>query len=159
MLATGRVDAIIRFLNAAFSVEQALNETKKELVVIPWAQYGLRGYSNSIYASESMLESRRDVVVRFLRAMKKATLATRDDPAAAAAALKKAVPESDPAITEQVSRAALRLMFSDNTTRDGLGVFSPELVKTTWDWVAKAQGVPIDQLDPQQSVDFSFGKN
>jgi NitT/TauT family transport system substrate-binding protein len=86
-------------------------------------------------------------------------MATRDNPAQAAAALKKLVPEADIVITEEVARASLRLIFNENTSRDGLGVFSPALVKATWEWVAKQQNVPLDKLNPLDSVDFSFGSN
>jgi hypothetical protein len=66
-------------------------------------------------------------------------LSTGDDPAVAGVR-KKAVPEFDPAISEQGARAAQCFKFSENTTRDGFDLFAG----TGQDigWAAKAQGVP-----------------
>jgi NitT/TauT family transport system substrate-binding protein len=156
MLATGKADAIIQFTNTAPLVMHALSEAKKELVVIPWAQYGMNGYSVTIVTSEKMLVSRRDTVARFVRAMKKALLMTREDPAAATAALKANIPETDPDIAEAVIRVTLPLIFNENTERNGFAVFSPAMVAQTWEWVAKEEGVPLDKIDPMTAVDFSF---
>jgi hypothetical protein len=38
-------------------------------------------------------------------------------------------------------------------------VFSPALVKTTWDWVAKQANVPTDRLDPMSAVDVTVAKD
>lgn len=158
MLATDKTDAIIQFSNTAPLVMQALREANKELVVIPWAQYGMSGYSGTIVTSEKMLVSRRDTVARFVRAMKKALLMTRQDPAAAAAALKANVPESDSGVAEAVIRVTLPLIFNENTERYGFAVFSPTLVAQTWEWVAKEQGVPLNRIDPMTAVDLSFAQ-
>jgi NitT/TauT family transport system substrate-binding protein len=156
MLATDKADAIIQFSNTAPLVMQALREAKKELVVIPWAQYGMSGYSGTIVTSEKMLASHHDTVARFVRAMKKALLMTRDDPAAAAAALKANIPETDLGIAEAVIRVTLPLIFNENTERNGFAVFSPAMVAQTWEWVAKEEGVPLDKIDPMTAVDLFF---
>jgi NitT/TauT family transport system substrate-binding protein len=156
MLAAGQVDAIIQFVNNGPLVRTVLRESNKEIVVLPWSQYGLEGYSNSISVSDKTLATRRDLVVRFTRALRKAIVVTRDDPALAVAALKKAIPQTDADTAEAVARATLPLMFNANTTRDGLGVFSPALVKTTWEWAAKTQGAALDKLDPMQAVDLTI---
>jgi NitT/TauT family transport system substrate-binding protein len=156
MLAAGQIDAIIQFVNNEPLVGKVLRENNKQSVVLPWSQYGLEGYSNSICVSDKTLATRRDLVVRFIRALRKAILMTRDDPARAVAALKNAVPQIDAATTEEVTRASLPLMFNANTTRDGLGVLSPALVKTTWEWAAKEQGAALDKLDPMQAVDLTI---
>jgi NitT/TauT family transport system substrate-binding protein len=156
MLAAGQVDAVIQFINNEPLVSKVLRENNKEIVVLPWSQYGLEGYSNSIAVSDKTLATRRDLVVRFTRALRKAILATRDNPAVAVAALKTAVPQTDAEAAEGMARASLPLIFNANTTRDGLGVFSPALVKTTWEWAAKEQGAPLDKLDPLQAVDLTI---
>lgn len=156
MLAAGQVDAVIQFVNNEPLVRRVLRENSKEIVVLPWSQYGLEGYSNSISVSDRTLAARHDLVVRFTRALRKAIVMTRDDPARAVAALKKAVPQIDTEPAEEVLRATLPLMFNANTTRDGLGVFAPALVKTTWEWAAKEQNAPVDKLDPLQAVDLTI---
>ena len=38
---------------------------------------------------------------------------------------------------------------------DGPGAFEKKLLAKTWEWVAKAQNLPIDKLDPEKAVDRS----
>lgn len=158
MLATGQVDAIVHFVVMAPSTAAVVGEAKKTLRVIPWSEYGLTGYSSSILVSENMLSARRDAVIRFTRAIGKANLMMRADPDAAARAAKQMVPQLDVLSTQMMVKATLPLIFNENTEKDGLGVFSPALVKTTWEWVAKQQNVPLDKLDPMASVDLTIVK-
>lgn len=158
MLATGQVDAIIQYVINAPATSAILAEAKKTAVMIPWADYGLTGYSSSIFVSNKTLETRRDVVLRFMKAVRKAEQMMRDDPEKAAAAVKASVPEIDLAITVALVKATLPLIFNENTQRDGLGVFSPELVKTTWEWVAKQENVPVEKLDPLAVADVQISK-
>jgi len=72
--------------------------------------------------------------------------------------VKKLVPEVDLNITKGLAKATLPLIFNENTDRDGLGVFSPAIVKTTWEWVAKQQNVPLDKLDPMSAIDVNIAK-
>ena len=65
---------------------------------------------------------------------------TGGDPAAGMAVLKKAGPETDPAISEQ-GAMLLSASCSAGTRAATDLTCSPELVRT-WDWAAKAQGVP-----------------
>ena len=154
MLATGRVDAVIQYVTNAPATATILQEAKKTIHMIPWADYGLTGYSSSIFVSHKMLATRRDTVVRFTRALKKAEQMMREDPDKAATALKAIVPEVDVSIAKALVLSTLPLIFNENTQRDGLGVFSPDIVKTTWEWVAKQQDVSLDKLDPMSSVDL-----
>lgn len=158
MLATGQVDAIIQYVTNAPADAAILKKAGKKMVMLPWVKYGLSGYSSSVFVSNKTLATRRGIVVRFVRALKKAELMMKADPAKAAAAVKASVPEIDLAITEAVAKATLPLMFNDNTTRDGLGVFSPKIVKTTWKWVAKEEKVSPDKLDPMSAVDLTISK-
>lgn len=158
MLATGQVDAIIQYVINEPATSRIVAEGKKTSVMIPWADYGLTGYSSSLFVSNTTLAKRRDVVVRFIRALKKAEEMMKADPEKAAAAVKAGVPEIDIAITVALVKATLPLIFNETTQTDGLGVFSPDLVKTTWEWVAKAENVPADKLDPLTAVDLQIAK-
>jgi NitT/TauT family transport system substrate-binding protein len=158
MLATGQVDAIIQYVTNAPATSSILKEANKTMVMLPWTEYGLDGYSSSLFVSHKTLATRRDVVVRFVRALKKAEVMMQADPDKAAAAVKASVPEIDLEITAALVRSTLPLIFNDNTKRDGLGVFSPALVKTTWEWVAKQENVSPDKLDPMSAVDMELSK-
>lgn len=153
LLATGQVDAIIQYVTNAPGTGAILAEAGHDQVMIPWADYGLDGYSASIFVNESYLANNRDVVVRFTRALIRAQEVMQDDPAAAAAAVKAAIPEIDVAVTEAMVKSTLPLIFNENTDSAGLGVYDPERVQITWDWVARQNGVELDALDPFQTVD------
>lgn len=158
MLATGTVDAIIQYVTTAAATAAILTEAKKSMHVIPWADYGLEGYSASLFVSHKTLAARRGAVVKFVRAVKKAEEIMRDDPGKAAAAVKAAVPEVDAALMRSLVISTLPLIFNENTRRDGLGMFNPELVRTTWQWVAKQQEAPVEKLDPLSAVDLQVAK-
>ncbi len=159
MLATGQADGVIQYVNNAPVDTVILDQVKKTMVMLPWSDYGLEGYSSSIFVSPKTLANRRDLVVRFTRALKKAELLLEQHPEQAADALVKSVPETDRESALAMAKATLPLMFNANTTRDGLGVFSPALVKTTLDWVAKQANVPTDRLDPMSAVDVTVAKD
>jgi NitT/TauT family transport system substrate-binding protein len=158
MLAEGQADGIVAYYSHATEASSVLKEAGKTLKVIPWSDYGLAGYSNSIVTSDQFLKTKRDIVVRFVRALQKGVALTRQDPGRAARALKASVPEIDVVLAEAAVRDSAPGMFNAESARDGLGVFSPALVKTTWEWVAKEEGVPTDKLDPSSLVDYTIAK-
>lgn len=158
MLATGQVDGIIQYVTNAAATADLLAAAGRTAAVIPWSQFGLEGYSAAIFVADTTLATRRDVVVRFVRALAKAEAMMRDDPERAAAAVKAAVPEIDLAVTRTLVRSTVPLVFNDVTTRDGLGRFTPERVRTTWSWVARQQNWPADKLDPLAAVDLDVGR-
>ena len=70
--------------------------------------------------------------------------------------MKAMIPELDLVTTKALVLATLPLIFNENTRQDGLGVFSPALVKTTWEWVAKQQNASPVKLDPMKSIDLQI---
>lgn len=156
MLATGKVDATINWVTVSPAFEAVLKEAGKQLVVLPWSDFGLDGYGLSLFASDKMIKERPQVITRFLRAYVKATQAAIADPAAAAAALKSIVPEADLAAATAEYKASVPLIKNAISDHDGLGAFDPKLLKATWEWVAKAKNYPLTKLDPESLVDRSF---
>lgn len=156
MLATGQVDAIIQYVTNAPGSAAIVAEAGKEQVIIPWADYGLDGYSSSIFVNASFLKEHRDVVIRFTRALRKAEEMMQADPAMAAAAVKAAIPEMDVGVAEEMAMATLPLIFNENTEAAGLGIYDPPRVATTWEWVVKQKDVASDTLDPMESVDLDI---
>jgi NitT/TauT family transport system substrate-binding protein len=156
MLATGKVDATINWVTVAPAFEAVLKEAGKQLVILPWSDFGLDGYGLSLFASEKMIKERPQVITRFLRAYIKATNAAIHDPAAAAAALKSMVPEADVTAAAAEYRASVPLIKNAVSDKDGIGAFDPKLLKATWEWVAKAKNYPLNKIDPETLVDRSF---
>ncbi len=156
MLATGQVDGTINWLTVAPAYMAPLKEVGKTFKAVPWSEYGYEGYGLSLFTSDRMISERPDVLKRLVAAYQKATLAAIDDPAGAAAALKAMVPEVDEQVAQEQWEASIPLMVNEITEADGMGVFKPELLKASWGWVAKAQGYPLDKLDPTTAVAADF---
>lgn len=156
MLATGKVDATINWVTVAPAFEAVLKQAGKELVILPWSDFGLDGYGLTLFASDKMIKERPQVITRFLRAYIKATLASIQDPAAAAAALKSMVPEADVNAATAEYKASVPLIKNAISDRDGIGAFDPKLLKATWEWVAKAKNYPLTKINPESLVDRSF---
>lgn len=158
MLASGKVAATINWVTVAPAFAGPLTEAGKSFKELQWSDYGFDGYGLSVFASEKMLKERPDVVRKFLKAYKQATEMAIADPMAAAKALKASVPEVDANTAAEQWKASIPLMINDIEKKDGPGAFEPKLLATTWKWVAEAQNLPLDKLDPETAVDRSFLK-
>lgn len=158
MLASGKVAATINWVTVAPAFAGPLTEAGKSFKELQWSDYGFDGYGLSVFASEKMLKERPEVVRKFLKAYKQATEMAIADPMAAAKALKASVPEVDANTAAEQWKASIPLMINDIEKKDGPGAFEPKLLATTWKWVAEAQNLPLDKLDPETAVDRSFLK-
>ena len=157
MLATGKVDATINWLTVAPGFVRALGEADKTLKTIPWSEYGFEGYGLSLVASQRFVQSHPEVAKKFVKAYQQAQKNAIADPAAAAAALKKLVAEVDEQQAEEQFAASVPLMQNEISAAEGTG-FDAKRLATTWEWVAKAQGMQIDSLDPASAIDTSLSE-
>jgi NitT/TauT family transport system substrate-binding protein len=157
MLATGKVDATINWLTVAPGFVRALGEADKTLKTIPWSEYGFEGYGLSLVASQRFVQSHPEVAKKFVKAYQQAQKNAIADPAAAAAALKKMVAEVDEQQAEEQFAASVPLMQNEISAAEGPG-FDAKRLATTWEWVAKAQGIAVDSLDPASAVDTSLSE-
>lgn len=158
MLASGRVAATINWLTVAPTFAGPLTEVGKSFKALPWSAYGFDGYGLSVFASEKILAARPETVRKFLKAYSKATEMAIADPMAAARALKAAVPEVDVDTAAEQWKASIPLMVNDIAKKDGAGAFEPALLATTWKWVAEAQSMPLDKLNPETAVSRDYLK-
>lgn len=153
MLMNGGTDAIIAWVtNIALFADQA-KATGNELVVLPWSDAGLELYSSSVVASEKFLSDRPDVAKRFMRAFDKSLKFTHDNPRKAAEDLHSMVPEVDVDVVTAQIGDTMELVVNDVSERDGLGALTEERVALTWDWVAQAEKLEKDALDPETVID------
>ncbi|RRV13293.1 sulfonate/nitrate transporter [Stutzerimonas xanthomarina] len=157
MLATGKVDATINWLTVAPGFVRALGEADKTLKTIPWSEYGFEGYGLSLVASQRFVQRNPEVAKKFVKAYQQAQKNAIADPAAAAAALKKMVAEVDEQQAEEQFAASVPLMQNEISAAEGTG-FDAKRLATTWEWVAKAQGMQIDALDPASAIDTSLSE-
>lgn len=156
MLASGQVAATINWLTVAPVFAGPLDEAGKTLKTLPWSDMGFEGYGLSLFASDRMIADRPEVVKAFVAAYEQAQEAAIADPKAAAEALKAMVPEVDVAGATKEFEVSIPLMQNAISEKDGMGTFEPGLLGTTWEWVAEAQGIAADKLDPASAVDASF---
>ncbi|MFT3691195.1 ABC transporter substrate-binding protein [Paenirhodobacter sp.] len=158
MLATGQIAATINWLTVAPAFEGPLAEVGKVLHNIPWSDAGFEGYGLSLLASDRMIQSKPETLRKFVAAYEKAQAAAIADPAGAAAAVQSLAPGIDLAAAEGQWRASIPLMVNPTAEKDGAGVFEPGLLRATWDWVARSQGLAPDSFDPATAVDTRFLK-
>lgn len=158
MLATGKVDATINWVTVAPGFARSLQEADKQLKVIAWSDSGFDGYGLSLIASERFLAARPEVAKKFVKAYRQAQEMAIADPAAAAAALKKMVPEVDEQQAVEQFTASVPLMQNEISEAEGSDRFDPQRLATTWQWVARAQNLAIDSLDPSQVVATGFAE-
>jgi NitT/TauT family transport system substrate-binding protein len=156
LLASGQVDGILNWVTSVPVAVAALKDAGKTVKVFPWSDYGYEGYSQSVIASNKMLAERPEVARKFLIALREGERRMKADPAKSAAAIKELVPETDLADNLGQIEVVNPITFNEVSDRDGLGIFNPALVATTWDWVAKERNLPHDKLDPMKFVDTSY---
>lgn len=155
-LMTGQADAIIAWVVDVTRYTTQAEEAGKDIMVIPWSTAGLDLYSASVMANDTFLAERPDVARRFLEAYQRSVIFASENPTAAAEAVVSVVPELDLASIEGGVNDAMLLVFNEVTEADGLGVFEPGRLASTWARVAAAQDFDPEALDPETIVDRSF---
>ncbi|MDC0612336.1 ABC transporter substrate-binding protein [Vibrio sp.] len=156
MMITGNTDAIIAWVtNTALFRDQAKSAGKK-VVELPWSDAGLSLYSSSLLASETFLKQRPDVAKRFVEAFNKSVQFTYAHPDKAGDDLHKMVPEVDAKIVAAQITSIKGLVYNDISEKDGIGHFSPQRVQQTWKYVAAANELSEDSLEPAKIIDTSF---
>jgi NitT/TauT family transport system substrate-binding protein len=154
LLATGQTEAIIGWATTAPKPAEVLAAVGKTIKIIPWTGYD--GYSQSLVASNKFIAEHPDVLKRFLKVMKKSLQIVYENPQAGAEAIKAMVPQADVKTLVLQIEAARPFFINETSQRTGLGVFAPDLVKKTWDWVAKANNYAPNKLDPMSIIDARF---
>lgn len=156
MVLTGAADVAIAWLTNLSVFDAQAKEAGKELTNLPWWNAGLDLYSSALSASDSFLADRPDVAKRFVAAFKKSVEFVNANPEEAAAAVVEMVPEMEQGLMVAAIGDTYSLVFNEVTEADGFGVFIGDKLATTWQQVAKSQGINPASLDPETVVDRSF---
>jgi NitT/TauT family transport system substrate-binding protein len=156
MLGTGRVDATINWVTQAVTFRDVLVQAGKELRVIPWSEFGLDGYSWSLFVSNAVAKEKPELVRGFVRAMRKAVDFSIENPSIAGKSVNAIAPtvSIDKATAEFMT--TVPLIKNEVSDRWGIGTFEPDLLRKTWFWVAESQKYGVDRVDPEEAVDRSF---
>jgi NitT/TauT family transport system substrate-binding protein len=156
LLAAGKIDATINWVTASPGTASVVKKAGKELVILPWSQYGLEGYGASLMASGRVIKERPELTARMVRAFAKSVAFVAVNPMGAAKALKAMVPDIDLETDAAECEIAGGLIKNEISEKNGMGTYESTLLAKTWEWVAKAQNFPIDKLNPNTVVDRSF---
>src|SRR5499426_125373 len=139
-LAERRVDAVADYTTGLPYYEKPMGAGN--VVMMPWANFGLDMYSMSIMASDKTMSERPKALRAFLEA---AYLGWRDvmaDPNEAIAIFKKRVPEIDVAIIEANMKLGLDLMKTPRYAANGIGWIEPQKMCASVDLVNTYMGLP-----------------
>lgn len=158
MMAMGQVDGTINWLTKAPAFDGPLNEVGKELDTIAWSDAGYDGYGLSLLASDAFIAKNPETVRKFVQAFLAAQAAAVNDPAGAAEAVKKMVPEVELDATQAQWASSIPLIVNDISAKDGMGTFAPTLLGATWNWVAMSEGLDPTKFNPETAVNTSFLK-
>ena len=139
-LAEKRVDAVADYTTGLPYYEKPMGAGN--VVMMPWANFGLDMYSMSIMASEKTMTEKPKALRAFLEA---AYLGWRDvmaDPKEAMAIFKKRVPEIDVAIIEANMKLGLDLMKTPRYAAHGIGWIEQQKMCASVDLVNTYMGLP-----------------
>jgi len=139
-LAEKRVDAVADYTTGLPYYEKPMGVGN--VVMMPWADFGLDLYSMSIMASEKTMAERSTALRAFLEA---AYMGWRDvmaDPKEALAVFKKRVPEIDVGIIEANMKLGLDLMKTPRYAANGIGWIEQQKMCASVDLVNTYMGLP-----------------
>lgn len=144
LLARGEVDAITGFYFTSLLNLQARGVKPEDIVALPYPQYGVQLYGNSIIASEKLLKEKPELVKGFLRAFNKALQETLAAPSDAVAYVIK----QDPLARRELELRRLQLALEANVATDevreiGLGAVQPERLEQAIDEAVNAYALSV----------------
>lgn len=124
----------------------------EEIVKLPFVEAGFRIYAASIVAGDKTLAERPELVVRFVRAIRKSFEWAKANPEETCKLHVKRIPEVELDDCLGSLRATLAFVFNEHSDKFGWGKESDERLAFTWKVVAESQDLPAG-WDPKQAVD------
>ena len=115
---------------------------KGNVVMMPWADYGLNLYSLSIIASEKTMKERPKALKDFLKASYMGWRDVMADPKAAMEIFKKRVPEIDVEALSENMLIGLELMKTERYAQNGIGWIEDKKMCDSVDLVNTYMGLP-----------------
>lgn len=155
LLVQGRVDGAVLWSPDEAFVAPLAAKAGKKILVVPFSETGFNMYGLSVATSSNMIQTKPDLVRRFVDAIHASHMLMRDEPGAGAQALARSEPQVDASYAKHEAELTNALMFNEISQRDGFGAFSPELLKSTYDWMVKANQIKKPR-DPETFVDRRF---
>jgi len=155
LLASGKVPAIGQFVVGVPLVEKADSKHRKA-VVLPYGDKLPDLYGNAIITRTDLAKDHPDQVQKFSAALLKGLQDTIDDPAAAAATLKKYVPETDLGVATK-ELELMKPYVKPQGFNEPLGSVDPERVKTILKLLDEAGAItPKGSVKSEDVVDLDL---
>ncbi len=133
VLAAKRVDAVFDWVVGNLNYWQA-GLDKDQLVLIPWAEWGVNPYGNALMASEKTIRERPDTIRRFLDATMKAWRWSIQNPKRAIEIFTENAPEVPPIAAEvRFVDDLTRLVDVETAQTRGMGFIERERMQATVD--------------------------
>jgi NitT/TauT family transport system substrate-binding protein len=139
MLARGDIDAITGFSFTSMLNLEARNVKTEDIVVMPYADFGVKHYGNVIIASPKFLQSNPAAVKAFLSAFAKGAKEVMANPDPAIDYVKQRDGIIDVALERRRLRMAIdAVVASPDARKEGFGVVVPARLKTMATEVSEA---------------------
>jgi len=155
MLLTKRIDGAIMWTTNIPRLKPEADKAGISLVALPFDIVDGSMYGSIIVASDKTLHAKPDLTRRFLRAMRKSFLFTRDHPEATAAYVKSVNPQQNLDYELAGLKESNTHIYTWKDDEKTFGTFDPAKIKTTYQWIIRAANAD-PSVDPESFVDRSF---
>ncbi len=141
-LLTNKVQAFTGFGTATPTFVAGAEKAGKTLVEIKYADWGLDTYAHSLLAHDDTLETKSDLVKRFVRGTLEAWAWSIKNPDQAIDAFHKRSPETNVKLARAHLDIALDVLVDDYVKKNGLGAYNPDKMQRTADTIVKFMKLP-----------------
>jgi NitT/TauT family transport system substrate-binding protein len=155
MLLTKRVDGVIMWTTNIPRLKPEADKVGISLLALPFEIVDNSMYGSVVVASEKTLKTQPDLTRRFLAAMRKAFLFTRDHPEETAAYVKSINPQQNLEYELAGLKESNRHIYTWKNDEKTFGTFDPAKVKTTHQWIVRAAKAD-PSVDPEIFIDRSY---
>jgi NitT/TauT family transport system substrate-binding protein len=155
MLLTKRVDGVIMWTTNIPRLKPEAEKAGISLVALPFDIVDSTMYGSVLTASEKTLKAQSDLTRRFLSALRKAFLFTRDHPEETAAFVKSVNPQQNLEYELAGLKESNTHIYTWKNDEKTFGTFDPVKVKTTYQWIVRA-GKADPTVDPESFIDRSY---
>jgi NitT/TauT family transport system substrate-binding protein len=155
MLLTKRVDGAMLWTTNIPRLKPEAEKAGITLVALPFNIVNSSMYGSVLIASEKTLKEKPDLTRRFIRALRKAFLFTRDHPEETAAYVKSVNPQQNLDYELAGLKESNTHIYNWTDDEKTFGTFDPDKVKTTYQWVVRA-GKADPSGNPESFIDRSY---
>ncbi len=155
LLASGKVQGIGQFVVGQPLIEKADKDKHRKAVVLPYGKALPELYGNAIITRTDMAKDHPDQVKKFTNALLKGLQDTLNDPAAAAATLKKYVPNTDLDVATEELKIMQKYIKPDGFNGP-LGDVTQERVQKVISLLEESNAVGKGVIKPEDLVTLSL---